>query len=94
MQEKRTDPTPDPQDRNGNTMIVADADGLVRESYGYDAFGTPEFRGVPTQANPRGEPLMATAVNNRFLFTGREWVHNYGFYEYRARAYHPGRGAS
>jgi RHS repeat-associated protein len=31
-------------------------------------------------------------VNNRILFTGREWVPRHGFYEYRARAYHPKLG--
>jgi RHS repeat-associated protein len=30
--------------------------------------------------------------NNRFLFTGREYAASFGFYEYRARAYHPGLG--
>jgi RHS repeat-associated protein len=30
--------------------------------------------------------------NNRILFTGREWVAGFGFYEYRARAYNPTLG--
>jgi RHS repeat-associated protein len=34
----------------------------------------------------------ASIVSNRFLFTGREYAANFGFYEYRARAYHPGLG--
>jgi RHS repeat-associated protein len=34
----------------------------------------------------------ASAIENRFLFTGREYNSDFGFYEYRARAYHPGLG--
>src|SRR5579885_2974662 len=31
---------------------------------------------------------QASLYSNRFLFTGREYNANFGFYEYRARAYH------
>ncbi|MFL6515936.1 MAG: RHS repeat-associated core domain-containing protein, partial [Chthoniobacterales bacterium] len=30
--------------------------------------------------------------NNRFMFTGREYIKEFGIYEYRARTYHPGLG--
>jgi RHS repeat-associated protein len=33
-----------------------------------------------------------TRENNRILFTGREWVPGYNFYEFRARAYNPALG--
>ena len=62
-------------DRNGNISVVTDGVNTVRESYRYDAFG------LPTITVGAGQP----AINNRFLFTGREWNATYGFYEYRAR---------
>ncbi|MGI8821601.1 MAG: RHS repeat-associated core domain-containing protein [Chthoniobacterales bacterium] len=65
----------------------------VLEQYRYDAFGQPEFHGPPIAGNPGGALLTGgTLVNNRFLFTGREWVARYGFYEYRNRAYNPTLG--
>src|SRR5262249_37946600 len=44
--------------------------------------------GPPEQNFPQ---LSASAWGNRFMFTGREY-NPYGFYEYRARAYHPSLG--
>ena len=83
------------QDRLGNVSAVTDLNGVVIEQYRYDAFGTPFIRsgpdaesGVPPQ-NPQGTARLATQINNRFLFTGRQWVAKQGFYEYRARAYNP-----
>jgi RHS repeat-associated protein len=70
-------------DRNGNTSVVTDGVNGVLESYRYDAFGLPTIYG------PTGTVLGATAISNRFLFTGREWRLLFGFYEYRARAYNP-----
>ena len=66
-------------DRNGNISVVTDGVNTVRESYRYDAFGLPTVTVGPGQ-----QP-----INNRFLFTGREWNTIFGFYEYRARAYNP-----
>ena len=66
-------------DRNGNISVVTDGANTVRESYRYDAFGAPTVT-VGTGQQP---------INNRFLFTGREWNSTFGFYEYRARAYNP-----
>ena len=31
-------------------------------------------------------------TNNRFMFTGREYIQQFAIYEYRARTYHPGVG--
>jgi RHS repeat-associated protein len=68
-------------DRNGNINVVTDGVNGVLESYRYDAFGLPTIYG------PTGTVLGATAISNRFLFTGREWRLLFGFYEYRARVY-------
>jgi hypothetical protein len=50
--------------------------------------------------NGGGTQISSTALNNRFLFTGREYAATYqgtyvpafAVYEYRARACHPGLG--
>ncbi|MGI8819546.1 MAG: RHS repeat domain-containing protein [Chthoniobacterales bacterium] len=74
------------QDRLGNVSAVTGPYGVLLEQYRYDAYGKPTFIG------PRGVELQRSRINNRFLFTGREWVQNYGFYEFRARAYNPRLG--
>jgi RHS repeat-associated protein len=83
-------------DRNGNTAVVTSSmtgagstlTTTILEQYRYDAFGAPTFK------NAAGTNLatQASAIGNRFLFTGREYNSQFGFYEYRARAYHPGLG--
>jgi RHS repeat-associated protein len=81
------------QDHEGSVTHVAysnaQGSGLI-EQYRYDAFGAPTIRdGHGQLVNPPG----VSAIGNRFMFTGREWAPvNVGFYEYRARAYHPGLG--
>ena len=63
------------------------ATGAVLEKYKYDAFGKPVIM------NAAGAVLSGgAAYGNRFLFTGREYLANFGIYEYRARAYHPRLG--
>ena len=70
--------------------------GNVLEKYAYDAFGVATF--MDSNGNNLNPP--ATAFNNRFLFTGREYAATYrgtyistfSFYEYRARAYNPNLG--
>jgi len=76
------------QDRNGNVTHLTNYGTTVTavEKYRYDAFGKP------TIYNSSNTQLSASAYNNRFLFTGREYAATFGFYEYRARAYHPGLG--
>src|SRR2546423_2813519 len=80
---------------NGCTTPTSQT-GNVLEKYAYDAFGVPTFMdGGSNNLNPN-----ATAYNNRFLFTGREYaatyrgtyVSTFSFYEYRARAYNPNLG--
>ncbi len=79
------------QDHEGNVTHLTNADGAVIERYRYDVFGAPTIYPPPT-ASPTPTPRQASIVSNRFLFTGREYAAAFGFYEYRARAYHPGLG--
>ena len=72
------------QDRLGSVIVVTGGDGSIREWYRYDAFGTPV-----SIRDGKGNPFTVTQINNRFMFTGREYAAQFGFYEYRARAYHP-----
>jgi RHS repeat-associated protein len=75
------------QDHEGSVTHLTDGNGAVIEKYRYDAFG------MPTILDPDGVTVRtASIVSNRFLFTGREYAANFGFYEYRARAYHPALG--
>jgi RHS repeat-associated protein len=74
------------QDHEGSVTHITDLNGAVIEKYRYDAFGEANIY------NAAGTLRTATAYNNRFMFTGREYSNTFGFYEYRARAYHPGLG--
>jgi RHS repeat-associated protein len=77
------------QDHEGSVTHVTNASGGIIEQYRYDAFGAPTIR------DNTGKVLTASAptISNRFMFTGRELAPaSLGFYEYRARAYHPGLG--
>jgi RHS repeat-associated protein len=71
------------QDHEGSVTHLTDGSGNVIETYRYDAFGAPTIN---------GGALTASALGNRFMFTGREYDSTFGIYEYRARAYHPGLG--
>lgn len=79
------------QDRNGNTLAVTGGNGALLEYYRYDAFGAPTIRdGNGAVQTLNGQPV--SAINNRFLFTGREYSEKFKFYECRARAYNPELG--
>jgi RHS repeat-associated protein len=69
------------QDHEGSITHLTDASGNVIEKYRYDAFGTP------TYYDGSGTQIGGSNYNNRFLFTGREFMGVW--YEYRARFYHP-----
>ncbi|MBV9008405.1 MAG: hypothetical protein JO354_04450, partial [Verrucomicrobia bacterium] len=78
-------------DHEGSITHVIDNNKNVVEKYRYDAFG------APTILSANNTQLSTSAIGNRFMFTGREWAGaqsgvTFGFYEYRARAYHPGLG--
>ena len=102
----RTDPTVNSgqpfyygQDHEGSVTQLIDGTpsnvGNVIETYQYDAFGA-----TTKMWDRNGALIDHTALNNRFLFTGREYAATYQktyvpaftFYEYRARAYNPGLG--
>ena len=76
------------QDHEGSVTHLLNTSGNVIESYSYDAFGAPTIYDTSNPPNVRN----ASLVSNRFMFTGREYANLFGFYEYRARAYHPGLG--
>ncbi|HEX9423715.1 MAG TPA: RHS repeat-associated core domain-containing protein [Pyrinomonadaceae bacterium] len=97
----RTDPTVNSgqpfyygQDHEGSVTHLINTSGNVIENYQYDAYG------AVTKMWTNGTLTDHTGYNNRFLFTGREYgavyqktyVPAFTFYEYRARAYHPGLG--
>ena len=65
----------------GSTIALTGENGGLLESYRYDAFGAAtvyDFSGSALPASPR---------ENRFLFTGREWLSQVGLYDYRNRVY-------
>jgi RHS repeat-associated protein len=68
-------------DSIGNVTHVTNASGNIAEKYSYDAFG------AVTIMNGSGGILSASAVGNRFLFTGREFIQEVGLYDYRSRMY-------
>ena len=74
--------------RNQQYSIVAmtNSSGAVQERYAYTAYG------VPTIANASGTVLTTSAINNRYMYTGREWDNVIGQYYYRARMYDAGLG--
>jgi RHS repeat-associated protein len=58
----------------------------VTESYQYDAWGRV------TTYNLTGGVIAASALGNRYLFTGREYSYRTGLCHYRARSYDPVTG--
>ena len=70
----------------GNVTEVLDASGNVVEKYTYDIYGAPTIR------NSAGTVLSATAIGNRWLFTGRDWDAEQQAYDYRYRWYSPSLG--
>jgi RHS repeat-associated protein len=51
------------------------------EQYSYDIYGTPTIR------DGSGNLLSSSAINNRWLFTGRDWDAGEQLYQYRYRHY-------
>jgi RHS repeat-associated protein len=75
------------QDQHGNVVAILSDNGDVTEKYSYDAFGKPKiFDKWGT------ERTTGTAIGNRFLFQGREWVAEPGIYDFRHRMYQPELG--
>ncbi|MFH0790479.1 MAG: RHS repeat-associated core domain-containing protein [Candidatus Omnitrophota bacterium] len=70
----------------GSVTELTDSSGNVVEQYAYDAFGKTTIK------DAAGNTLTASAMSNRFMFTGRELDAETGLYHYRARAYSPDLG--
>jgi len=71
-------------DQVGTVLQIVKEDGTVVNQYDYDAFGRVRWDSANTweQAD----------LENRYLFQGREWDKNGGFYYFRNRIYLPERG--
>jgi RHS repeat-associated protein len=65
----------------GSTIALTGENGALLESYRYDAFGAVTVYGSS------GSALPASPRENRFLFTGREWLSQVDLYDYRNRVY-------
>jgi RHS repeat-associated protein len=69
-------------DHVGTVLRIVKEDGTVVNQYDYDAFGRVR----------QDSPNTFVSVENRYLFQGREWDKNGGFYYFRNRIYLPERG--
>jgi RHS repeat-associated protein len=74
------------RNRLGSVMALTLEDGSVVERYRYDAYGEPEIQ------DATGCRVPTPPSGNRFLFTGREYDPETGYYDYRARTYDPATG--
>jgi len=70
----------------GSTIALTDSTGSVVESYTYDVYGQPFILSTTYHLLP------TSAVTNRFLFTGREYLADLALYDYRHRFYSPSLG--
>jgi RHS repeat-associated protein len=73
-------------DARGNVAFVLGGGGQGYERYTYDAFGQP------TITDWDGNVRSQSAIGNRFMFQGREWIAELGIYDFRNRMYHPQLG--
>jgi RHS repeat-associated protein len=70
----------------GNVTFLTDVSGKIIERYKYSV------EGKPTILDAKGAELVCSAVGNRWLYTGREWLSKVGVYDYRNRVYLPNIG--
>jgi RHS repeat-associated protein len=70
----------------GSVIALSNSNAQVVEKYTYDIFGKPTIK------SPSDEPQATSDVNNRYIFTGREFEPETGLYYYRARYYKPSIG--
>ncbi len=73
-------------DALGSTTALTDSAGTVVERVTYDVYGLPSF------TDATGTPIAASAQDNRFLFTGREWFPDLRLQDNRHRYYSPDTG--
>ena len=65
----------------GNVTMLTDRFGRLVERYTYSVTGQVAI------SDASGEILAESAVGNRWMFTGREWLQEVGLYDYRNRIY-------
>jgi len=70
----------------GSVTHLTDGSGNVVEKYTYDVFG------AATILDSTNGVRSASAVGNRFMFAGREYLSEIALYDYRNRAYSPSLG--
>lgn len=73
-------------DALGSVVMLTDSQGSLVERYQYAPFGRVNI------LNAFGEELKKSAVDNRWFFTGREWLDQPGLYDFRNRVYSPALG--
>ncbi|MHC4498255.1 MAG: RHS repeat-associated core domain-containing protein [Planctomycetota bacterium] len=69
-----------------NVMAVTDTNGLVLERYEYQDYGEPNF------FDSTGGPIAASAIGNPYLFSGRRYDDETGWYYCRSRYLDPRAG--
>lgn len=69
------------QDGLGSVTVLTDNTGAVVETVTYDIYGKASFK------DSGGVSVSTTQYNNRFLFTGREYIEAVDLYDYRNRYY-------
>ena len=72
------------QNNNYNVMGLTDQSGQRVESYAYDAYGRVTFI---NSEDYESSNQLTSAVDNPFLFTGRRYDPETGFYHFRSRPY-------
>ncbi|MFZ5495395.1 MAG: RHS repeat-associated core domain-containing protein [Verrucomicrobiota bacterium] len=65
----------------GNVTMLTDRFGRLVERYTYSVTGQVAI------SDATGKTLTDSAVGNRWMFTGREWLQEVGLYDYRNRVY-------
>lgn len=68
-------------DALGNVTMLTDAGGRMVERYAYTADGKVTIQ------NAAGDILNTSALGNRWMYTGREWLREVGLYDFRHRMY-------
>ncbi|MFX0198621.1 MAG: RHS repeat domain-containing protein, partial [Candidatus Hodarchaeota archaeon] len=67
----------------GSVIALTDSTGLPVEGYSYDAYGQPLF------FDSSGTPVEESTIGNPYLFTGRRYDTETGWYYYRSRYLDP-----
>ena len=65
----------------GNVTMLTGKDGRLVERYTYSVTGQVAI------SDASGKRLAESAVGNRWMFTGREWLPEFALYDYRNRIY-------